>query len=250
MIGITVCVDYHDVLAYTLPWNAPHFDLLIVVTSLQDEATCEVARRFPNVAVLQTDVFFAKGAEFNKGAAIEQALNWCSWCSGWRCLVDADIVIPREADLNRDLEDNRLYSACRKQCGRLDDWRKYLHAFPRGDWERWPLVHEDWFVGGALLVFNERDLVLQQRFPVYPTHWRHAGGADTEFIEKWPREKQRMYPWHILHLGEPRKNWFGRVTPFGDGSIPHKAEARTKRIAQMDADRTHHGFEREYVSHK
>ena len=57
--AVTVCVDYGDFLAQTLPGNMEHFDRYVIVTSSDDKETQDVARKYGAVLVIYED--FQKG---------------------------------------------------------------------------------------------------------------------------------------------------------------------------------------------
>src|ERR1700684_2367263 len=122
-----VCVDYDDFLAVTLPVNQAHFDKIVVVTDMQDERTAAVASRFANVTLHRTDAFYAGGAAFNKGAALEEGFDILGR-AGWICILDADILLPKIFDLP-PLAGGWLYGARRRMLERAEtfsrelDWR-------------------------------------------------------------------------------------------------------------------------------
>lgn len=188
LAGLTVCVDYSDHLSKSLAkWQAG-LDELLVVTAPRDEATQELCRVL-GVRVHLTDVFWDRGALFNKGAAIAEA--WRTLApSDWRLLFDADIEPPEDwRTAIGDLEPGFLYGAPRFDAvsgGQIGD------PNPCG-----------WF-----LIAHAADPNLQ-RDPVVDDHWAHAGGYDTTLMERWPRERRRWLPLKVLHHGETWKNWCG-----------------------------------------
>lgn len=75
------------------------------------------------------------------------------------------------------------------------------------------------------------------KFAWHQTDWRHAGGADSFFQERWPRGDRVRPPWECLHLGEAGANWCGRATPRLDGvPVPGAAE-RAERLREVFAGR-------------
>ena len=74
MKAITVCVEYDDLLAITLPWNAHAFDHTMIVTSWADKATYELVEKMADcglaVTPYRTDAFFDDDCSFNKGKAV------------------------------------------------------------------------------------------------------------------------------------------------------------------------------------
>ena len=56
--AVTVCVGFDDLLDLTLPLNHPHLDTMIVVTSHDDRATQQVAKKHGAICV-QTELSIA-----------------------------------------------------------------------------------------------------------------------------------------------------------------------------------------------
>lgn len=232
--AITVCVDFADYLAVTLPANADRFERVLIVTAPGDEQAAKVARSLPNVSVHVTDAFFRDGAALNKGAAIEEGFEVLGR-SGWICHIDADILLPGRPDLFHRLEPGCIHLCRRRIC--RSPWSGGLDE----PWDAWPLCGDAPWVAGFLQVFHADDPALGSR-PWYPTDWLHAGGSDTEFILRWPVSHRRCFDWEVLHLGEPGRNWWGRVEPYRDGSEPEMAADRRRRMEKMHADRRRHGY--------
>jgi len=237
MKAIIVCVDYWDYLKVTLPWNKEHFSRIVVVTSHEDRRTQQVVKAIGSAECWVTNAFYRDGHPFNKGRAIEEAFDVLGR-EGWFCQLDADVLIPKDADLNDGVEIGRLYLAKRRLGPELDQWHEHT------DWSKWPEIDQRLYQSGCLQVFHSDDVVLARR-PWYPCHWKHAGGSDIEFIEKWPIWHRRYYTWDVLHLGPVRENWWGRHTPFPNGALPAGAKWSRHRMAKMDADRMCCGYAKE-----
>ena len=73
--GLTVCVNYSDLLAAGLESWYQGCDKLLVVTTPEDTET-QLLCANSDILVHQTDVFYRDGATFNKGAAIFGPLIW------------------------------------------------------------------------------------------------------------------------------------------------------------------------------
>lgn len=225
MNGYVVCVDYADMLARTLPKNAKHFDHVIVVTTLRDSDTIELCRNIPNVSVFATDAFYRKGALFNKGLAMEYAMD-AYQPLGWTCIFDADIVMP-EWSVD-GLEAGNLYSPFRRMCHKPEKWDGGM------DWSKFPRFRDREFAGYCQ-IFRADDPVLAER-PWYATNWTHAGGCDSYFQAKWPQQHKIRLPWDVLHLGEPNVNWAGRSD---------EARARMRDLRSL---RAKHGYQHEIIT--
>src|SRR5687767_3450300 len=88
---IVTCVDYHDILALTLPYNRDQFESILVVTHPEDSKTIAVASEH-GADLFLTEIFYERNAVFNKFAAIEQGLDYMGKY-GWLCILDADIAV-------------------------------------------------------------------------------------------------------------------------------------------------------------
>jgi len=220
---ITVCVDYHDVLAITLPRNLAHVERALVVTSPDDLRTQEVAVS-AGAEVYCTDAFYRRGAHFNKGAAIEEGFDALGR-EGWILHLDSDCLLPARADFGR-LDSGFLYGARRRMLPTVADYHDSL------DWRRLreiPAERQHKYMGGYFQLFHAGDPALRRR-PWYPTNWKHAGGSDSEFSWKWPRSRWRWMPFEVLHIGPDAINWCGRAVPFADGTLPAAADDRRRAL--------------------
>lgn len=210
--GITVSVNYSDLLAVGLDrWHQGLNDLL-VVTSTSDQATQDLCRK-AGIDCHVTDVFFANGAKFNKGAALSEAIIAKNWRkdADWMLVFDADMVPPTNW---RD-----VVEAAKPQVGKLYGAPRF--ALP----EKTPLAEclptkgssmpLSWVIGFFSL-FNSKDPRVPKD-PMFETHWTHAGNFDTTFSWLWGgqniqerRQLQEMIPLPLVHLGQQRQHWLGR----------------------------------------
>lgn len=199
--GVVVCVNYADLLSRSIKRWHEGLDRLVVVTSKKDVATQELCHN-NNIETHVTDVFYENGAKFNKGAALSEAIN----CNGfreyadWILVFDADIVPPedwRVAINKMEFEQDKLYGTYRywvKEDGPLTVDK--THKMPQG-----------WVLGFFTMFHNCNPVVTN---PVFDIWWPHAGAYDTEFTNKFPKNKQVLLDIPMIHLGEERCNWVGR----------------------------------------
>jgi len=238
MNALTVCVNFHDYLAITLPRNARFFDEYVVATTHEDTSTHEL---LVGVSALYTPAFHDAECAFNKGRAIAEALSFAGDLCGdaWWCILDADIVLhPNFADAIENLEPGNIYMPrCRRQCNDPLTMVEYADQPPL--WDNLPEMPEMRMEthgrdGGAgyCQIFHTSDPVFATH-PWYPTDWPDAGGCDTEFLEWWPPRKRVRLDCEVLHLGKEYTHWCGRVGTFLDGSkVPDSdkhAEAMQRR---------------------
>lgn len=238
MRAIMVAVGYTDLLEVTLPYNRHHFDRVYVVTDWKhSDEVGDVCDRY-GAAVLITDSFYEGGAVFNKWRALEWGLDVIGR-EGWLCLMDADVLWPKVTNLNPDpvlrwgwsLQFGRLYTPLRRM---FVDTSKPIP--PESEWGRYP-VHRnvaEW--AGYSQIFHASDPVLGPA-PWHDVNWRHAGGADSFFQAKWPKERKKRPPFEVLHIGPAGENWCGRATPYLDGTMPDGHEERRKMVGEIWAGR-------------
>lgn len=189
--AVTVCVNYADYLSRSLDrWAAAP---VLVVTTPADTETQDLCHRH-GVPVHTTNVFYASGAKFNKGAAIVEAIESriCIDCIDWLLLFDSDIIPP--ANWLDQVKGANL---------RLGD----LYGAPRTT-EAGELI-DDGELAGYFHLFHTSDPNAKRR-PLLDTHWYHAGNYDSEFIKRWDIDNRVLLPFSVIHLGERGRNWCGR----------------------------------------
>lgn len=235
MKGITVSVDYAGELALTLPRNAKHFDEVLVVTSPADMATQDVVAAVPNASMHLTNAFFRDGAAFNKGLALNEGFKLLQ-PDGWTVIFDADVVMPDGMYLS-DCDIGKLYSPRRRLC---KDPREYTG---QTDWRQWPIITEIEHAGFFQLFHTDDPAVVIQ--PWYDPTWVHAGGADSFFQARWPKQRKVWLPFYVLHLGDTDRNWYGRQTAYLNGTVPEYAAERREDMERMRRERPKYGFSRE-----
>ncbi len=124
--AVTVCVDYSDFLAHTLPLNKPHLNRLVIVTAPHDRATQRLAAHY-NVECVVTEAFYRQGDRFNKGRGINAGLAVLNK-RNWLLHLDADIVLPPRTRhfLDRaQLDPRAIYGIDRMMCSRFSDWARF-----------------------------------------------------------------------------------------------------------------------------
>lgn len=204
--GVTVCVDYADLLVRGLSRWLSGLTTLTVVTTPDDAHTLKLVEGLA-VRTWRTEVFYADGAAFNKGAALSEAFEAVVPWKDWIALIDADIVPPRNWKQILEQEQpqpGHLYGAHRV----LENGRRY----------------HDGEIAGFFQLFHTSDPHVQRR-PLVETNWVHAGGYDSELQFRWKPHQRVHLPIDMTHLGEPGKNWFG---------VGNEAEMRTMLAARRD----------------
>jgi hypothetical protein len=241
MKAIIVCVEFDDLLRITLPRNAHHFDEIVVVTRPDDVGTIGAVqaaqyihrRDGPFIYLHKTDAFYRHGCTFNKAAAIEEAFDEVGR-DGWFTLLDADIVLPEKWTWPNDSQDWRcLYGPWRRMVRNPNDFT----GQPEDEWKQWP-VKPDGELAGYCVTFHADCNALKKK-PWLDTRWKHAGGYDSFFQQRWPAELRVRMPWSVLHLGDDGANWHGRVTDRVDGQQQCEIvrDARKKLHRDMFAGR-------------
>lgn len=224
--ALTICVNFSDVLAFTLPLNKSHFDRMIVVSDSVDEATKNLCSHH-HVELVQTDAFYAADAAFAKARGINVGLSHLSR-KGWVVHMDADIVLPprtRELLEKIRLDPTIIYGIDRMMCPDWLSWVKYMQkpvqqhtaqtfvipdAFPLG--ARVARLHADgWLPIGFFQLWHPVGSGIHD----YPEEHGTAGRTDMLHAMRWPREQRALIPELIaVHLegplGKGQKNWRGR----------------------------------------
>lgn len=227
MNAVTVCVDMDDLLAITLPLNAHHFQHVLVVTAPHDHQTRKIVQKVANASCHATDAFYRNDASFNKGLAIEEALDLLGR-TGWLAAVDADILLPPTLHY-QELNQQCLYGAHRAI---LSDPKRYSRAL---DWNTLPTV-PDGEIPGCFQLFHPNAEPLQS-LPWFGIDWKHAGGYDSVFEAKFRPHNTRWLYDKILHLGPVGVNWCGRVTPRLDGAPIQNRQAHQNALQNLFAAR-------------
>lgn len=201
MKAILVCVNYGDVLARTLPRNRHHFKEVMIVTTPEDNKTHFLAKQ-NDCKIFATHSFYDDGAYFNKWKGLEEGLDIFGR-EGFLCIMDADIVWPKEINHPRYIVGN-LYTPVRH----LMACKGGVCPIPSEEkWERFHLSRETDFAGYTQ-IFHVEDLHLPKP-PWHELNWKHAGGADTMFQNLWPEENKIRPGWQVLHVGPTGTNWAG-----------------------------------------
>jgi hypothetical protein len=244
MRAIMVSVNYADLLALTLPYNRHHFSEVYVVTDPRDEGTIAVAER-NCCKIFMTTAFTDDGAAFNKWKALEQGLDQMGR-QGFICLKDADVVWPREMVVQTYKQTvcyaHKQWGLWEQRFGQLCTPLRHIcdpapaEIPPEETWHKYP-VHRnvrEW--AGYSQIFHAEDPHLGPP-PWHDVTWRHAGGADSFFQEKWPADCKARPPWKCLHLGPAGENWLGRATPYLDGTVPDGAQEKRAAVARIWSER-------------
>lgn len=210
-------VNYADFLAITLPaWRKllPAEDFLVVTTP-EDAETRAVAAANETGVVL-TDVWYQDGATFNKARALDLAFGfdrdppWRVADGEWCLCLDADVYPFGKLALPDDDGERILYSVHRYACPDPESFRAHrageleLDAFELiRMWRR--RMPDPAGMQGYFQLWRYRP---GDHFGSYPS----AAKYDVHFARQFPRRKYLDRP-YVLHLGEHRRNWSGRITP-------------------------------------
>jgi hypothetical protein len=216
---IVTSVNYADFLAVTLPaWRALlPMARIRVLTSPEDLETQDVALA-SRCECLVVDVWHKGGAVFNKAAALDIGLSGAQ-NGDWCLALDADVYPIGHFPAVKPSMDRALFSVHRYSCPDPEQLRAHLagelplSAFERIQmWKRKPQPDPAGLQGYfQLWQFRDGD-----SFGDYPT----AAKYDVAFGKKFPR-REYLDGLYVLHLGEHRRNWSGRVTPRWDGKAIH-----------------------------
>ena len=229
---VITCVNYADFLTETLPFNLPHVDRLVVVTSHADAATQALCRKW-SVECVVTDAFTEKGDSFNKGHAINVGLGSLRQ-NGWILHLDADVVLPLtcrnmldKVGLDRDI----LYGCERCNVTGYSHWQQIKESFHRD-----PQFGYCYMMStpghapvGANVVHKQYGYTPIGFFQLWHAEYMHryqlrypdtegsAENMDVQWALRWPRRQRVLIPtFRVFHLGSMDAtmgaNWAGRKT--------------------------------------
>jgi hypothetical protein len=227
--AVSICVDYSDFLAHTLPQNRSHFNRWVIVTAPHDRATQRLCAHY-HVECFVTEAFYRRGDRFNKGRGINAGLSRLRK-RDWLLHLDADIVLPprtREFLEASDLDPHCVYGIDRLMCRDFDSWANYqrqpvpqfqnevfvqLKPFPIGT--RVAKLDAGGYVPiGFFQLWNAASGRLS-----YPEHHSTAARSDMLFSLQWNRQHRQLLPEIVgIHLATDLSaaigaNWNGRTTP-------------------------------------
>ena len=206
--AITVCVNYSDFLAASLPVNRRQFDYMCVATDSKDGPTVQTCYR-EKVSCLPMRLCEVAGGVFSKTLAINEVLgNIFTEDVDWVCVLDADTVLPlnfRETIMQcarvGALDPTCIYGIDRLMCRSYEAWTKYIgrlrHPDPRFvTTEDFPIGkryshfgRDGWAPMGFFQMWNPRGSGIRQ----YPEGDAMAL-CDLKFAQKWPRAKRVLLP--------------------------------------------------------
>lgn len=215
--GITVCVDYDDLLAITLPRNMRHLTECVVVTTPEDVRTQRLVESVPDARCHVTDAFTRNGERFNKGAAIEEAFDSLGR-NGWILVHDADTLLPDRLAVE-SVKPTKLYGARRAI---LDDPSRWRPGFK---WDSLPVSGETGTPGYFQLFHADAMSRFKQWYGVESDH---AGIGDAVFAMKFP--DREWLNSKVLHLGPRDVNWFGRASARLDGAAGKLTQADAESL--------------------
>jgi hypothetical protein len=193
--GIIVSVDCADVLKYTLPWNRPHFDRLVVVTASHDKETQRLAQENDALLVI-SDECYANGDVFNKGRMLNAGLEKLE-PKGWLLFTDADVFLPKQ--LRSELERYVLNPGCMYYTRRFNIQPTEVERFISDPTliKRFPLKDPNTnahFWGYFQLVHARSRAVKERNALKFPACFSSAASVDVWFAAQWEPEKKMLLP--------------------------------------------------------
>jgi hypothetical protein len=199
VVCVTICIDYADYLAETLPHNRPLFSTYYIITEERDTRTRELAAAHGCV-VLYTTKTHAKGAKFNKSGMLFDAQQHIhrAHTYAWVVILDADMYLPVDiwASIRVNaLNKNGIYGLIRHVYASYDDYVSGHVACVDN--------------GGAVEVAGYFQLYwLKTKY--YPKWSNNCGECDLRFMHGFSHKT--TFPVVCVHFGEKGANWNGRVS--------------------------------------
>jgi hypothetical protein len=224
--AVTVCVNYSDFLAHTLPHNKNFFNNYVIVTSPDDIKTQKLCEYY-YVKCVVTDAFYRDGATFNKAAGINEGLAALD-CDDWVLHLDSDIYLPPFTRWFLELgncDPRCLYGIDRQMCKSFEQWAKYL-----GDpfqYSKLTFIHADRFPLGTRLARGDEGYLPIGYFQLWNPKWsriKHypaeigtVDHTDVQFARLWQPQMRRLIAEIVaIHLESEDAhwgaNWKGRKT--------------------------------------
>jgi hypothetical protein len=214
--AIIVCVNYSDILSWTLPFNKKMFDSITIVTSSEDKKTQQVAKE-NGATIVISDSYKRDGANFNKGAMLNAGYSTISKID-WCVVTDADIIFRENFKINflkKARHSDALYYALRLDTPSTNK-EKWLRTYEKNP----ELIKELTFnrpgankmPWGYMQLFHPQSCFLDKNKPFYPDHFTSAVDVDYAFQEKWESAYKVLLPETVIHIehGTEGSNWNGR----------------------------------------
>lgn len=243
--AVTVCVNYSDFLAHTLPYIKHHFNHMVVVTTPEDVDTQRVCEYY-NVQCVATNEFTKNGDVFNKARGINVGLEHLSK-KDWVIHIDSDMYLPpltRHILERISLDKKNLYGMDRMMCPNFESWQKFITK-PEPLHSGWVYIHPMPFPMGVRIgeymsegyepigffqMWNPNGSGIME----YPNQHGAADRTDVLFAKMWKRQNRILIPEIIgIHLdsenstiNEMGKNWNGRKTAYFGNKRPQKIKRK------------------------
>jgi hypothetical protein len=218
--AITVSVNYRDYLARILE-NRAHFDEWIIVTTPDDLETQDLCARH-DLKCLVTEVFYSKGASFNKAKGLNLALQEVN-PGNWIVSLDSDILLPRDfrKRLDEEFLDPHLLYGLEGRCICRDP-KTLATLKATGAWDALVLEEHPWILGYFQMFHPENRYA--RKFDEMVSS--NASAYDDQFAKDFGPKNWHFLEMTALHLGEVYTNWNGRsVSEIEDGHGVDWAEA-------------------------
>lgn len=205
---ICVCVNYADYLEETLKYNYSIFDNIYIITTQSDNKTKEIAKKYSNISIIETDIFYKNNHPFNKGAAINLALQSIK-NADWILIGDADCIYPHNLkNLIINLDKNCLYGMKRTIVSCSKELNEILTGKHQPKLRLEKAMH---YTPGYFQLLNlsaDKFINKQIKYPEFPTAQR----VDRWFAKyNFPyNERKIIDESFVIHLGPTTINWSGR----------------------------------------
>ena len=191
IVGLTVSVDYTDLLRVTMPSIKAAVDHLFVITKEHDDVLdlC----RDTDTSTMTYNGWHKDGAKFNKSGAIAAAQEYIheAYPDAWVAIIDADVVLPPTLKQSTEEASDKqaLYSLTRVDYHTPQKYRDNqatYYAFP---------------FSGYCQIYHRKDV----RYPAWSHTASHCDCFFRDQFATWIR-----LPGIAAHLGRDQQNWCGR----------------------------------------
>lgn len=201
-----------------------YLDNIYIFTHENDCKTIDICQQL-QTKYITTDAWYANGASFSKSSGLNSCLTKIQNYNhiDWVLKLDADIYLPSNFRLvPKDLDPSYLYSAKRRMCHTFSDWQKLYHGiYAWSDFKKSIIWLRNGLVWGKRPTNNVAALcgyfqLWNFGYYSFSTNFPYSSTAalyDIDFALQFPENKRIFFEdFEVLHLGESKMNWEGRIT--------------------------------------
>lgn len=211
IVGLTVSVNYEDLLDTIAKNTLSVLDDFIVVTTQDDIETQKICKKY-NITTIISDRCYENGAPFNKSKMINDGLKFIyeTYPSAVYLLLDSDIYLG--PDLKHYINDiditNDMFLWCPRYMVPLNIKEIELSEIFDGNICNY---YKEVHCGQGYFQLFKNKLFYDERYNT-------ACASDTVFWRQF-KDSILIDNYSVIHIGEIAKNWNGRITEKRIGGV-------------------------------